>query len=207
MLNKKKNYFNTEKLSKYDLINKYLYKNIYYIPKINKIKLSLSLNSLNFVFNENNNMFDKKDTNLRIKYYIFLFFFYLSFPLIKNNVIKGSIKNKSLSENENLFFIILFKNKFLVQELLSSLFIENFNKLILQNNSCFNKLTYQKGTNTSILKLGVAAEKIYDLSYIFNSSFLYLNSKDLILYFSFYLKGKTSFKNTFKTLPPLWLIN
>ena len=117
-------------LSNCDLINKYNFKNVHEIPELKKIVLELNLED--FLLSCDLSQKEQTDSNIQIRAYIIIYILMGLMPFINfNKSSSSSLKVKSLENNYSLKIIL--SNKKEINSFLTSLFIENWSKLLLED--------------------------------------------------------------------------
>ena len=106
-----------------DLMNKYLIKNMYQIPKIKTINVQINIKD---VIEINKNSFNNiKEKPYKLKIFLLLFFYFLKIPFYKiQKFLKITKGNNKLKLKTNVLEIISI-NKRVFNNLILSLFMEN----------------------------------------------------------------------------------
>ena len=140
-----------------DLLNKYIIKSVFQLPQLNSILIKLSIKDLAAI--NNNLVVPIKAKDYKIKAFLSLFFYFLNIPYYKIQKVQQLKPERNEEAFLQQFFQIFCSNKFLMHELIFSLFIEN--KLLINNQgkNIFNKflITAAKKTNSCSVHLLVAA--------------------------------------------------
>ena len=137
MCNARFNSSTTNYLLKYDLISKYNLTSIYCCPRINKIKLQISLKK----FLSSSNFLNKVNFNANIQLKIILLY-YLIFSIVPIVNFFNLKKNRFSKTKDNGDFLIelTLSDKKMIDSLLFLLLIENNNKILnFSKDFCFLK--------------------------------------------------------------------
>ena len=204
---KKSNFY----LSKCDLINKYNIKTAYKIPKMDKIVLEFPFEDFMkaCTFSEK----DQVNPTFQLKGAIIFYIFASLMPYINYNKSTLSLKKKVNSEKGYSLKIII-NNKEDVNSLLSTLFVENWSKLISEEFSLFKRLNSKdidnkiKTTKISIIKASVLGSSFLEIDTFLNKYFLKINSRNLSLKFNFIVYNPIKIKNStklIKNIAPFWI--
>lgn len=209
-------------LNNYDLVQKYISKNIYNIPKLESIILDIPLDQLQIFIN---NILKTKSILVYINFY-FIFYIFLSYCSYVN-FLKKNKKDYSLK--------IILKNKLEIEQFIHQFFLHtNFNtsfkyffnlsysKQNLLNNyinkntfstyeNIFNKFCFKEKSNTNFLfNLKIPFLCLFKMNIYIDSFFENLNSKEIFSYCNFKFKNVKSCNNLFKLLTNsknFWFLN
>ena len=199
----------TKYLSNYDLINKYNSESIYKNPKLKKIIVELSSEDLLLASEYGN----KKalDPDVQIKSFLILYIFYSLKPFININN-----KSSSKDDGDSKFSLkIVLSSPEEIDSFLKSLFIENWNKLNLEDFSLIKKNIKRYSQHISenkdfILNAKIPAGTFLEIDSLLSKNLLGINSKALNLKVGFLFSNplfkirKTS-TNLIKNLPLFWI--
>ena len=192
-------------LSTCDLINKYNLLNVNKVPKLNKIVLKLSSRDLLSAVES----LGKSEINseIQVKSYFLLYIFSSYQPYIKFRVSK-----KLKGENDNYSLEIDIFSKEDIYSFLISFFIENWNKLSLEDFSLwkrkgFNFIFQQK---KFIIEKKIPADVFFELENLLNKTPFGIVSKNLNLKVKFLFqnnnfRSQSASENLVKNLPFFWI--
>jgi len=169
-------------------------KNINCVPSLNSIKVSL--------FSEANISGEKKDI-IKLKEFLFLYFFSSSLPLIKYHFKSKDRKELLKTNSEDLKFSFITSRKQAINDLFVSIFTENYSRLVSKN-SLYNYQSFEDSSSFKLTTL-VPIRNLFDLEYLYNSE-VSMAYKESVITVSFFFKSydkkkKTSIKNFFKLYP------
>ena len=192
-------------LSNCDIANKYLLTNIYSIPQIKTIKLSISLKNFAF-FVDSNDFFEKKDLNIKYRTFILSFLLNSNIPFLKNVNVNTFSKNTESLNLEDFFFFIIYSEKKLLNDFLFSLFVENSENL-KKVKFIYNIELISNKKDTSKIHLQIPLTSIYDISYLINSNIISTNAKEMYLNVDCIVNNKfyKNKKNIIKSIPFFWV--
>ena len=186
-------------LSDCDLINKYNLKNIYQKPKLETIVMDFSIE------NDTNSL-----SGNSIKAALVLYFISMLYPFVNIKKAKTNDMNKTKNTNIKYKFKIIFSNKNEINSILSTIFIENWNTLLLEDfilfNSKFNKTKaiFKK----EVFKTKIPLQSFFELESFFSKVVTEINPKDLSVnlnfLFSNFIIGQNR-KNLIQNLPNFWI--
>lgn len=198
-------------LSKCDLINKYNVKTSYKIPKIDRIVLEFPFE--NFMkactFSEK----DQANPTFQLKGALIFYIFANLMPYINYNKSRLSLKKKLNSEKGYSLKIII-KNKEDITSLLSTLFVENWSKLISEDFSLSKKLNSKnldnrnKNEKISIIKATVVGSSFLEIDTFLDKYLLKINSRNISLIFNFIVSNPIKVQNSNKLIrnvAPFWI--
>ena len=198
-------------LSKCDLINKYNVKTSYKIPKIDRIVLEFPFE--NFMkactFSEK----DQANPTFQLKGALIFYIFANLMPYINYNKSRLSLKKKLNSEKGYSLKIII-KNKEDITSLLSTLFVENWSKLISEDFSLSKKLNSKnldnrnKNEKISIIKATVPGSSFLEIDTFLDKYLLKINSRNISLIFNFIVSNPIKVQNSNKLIrnvAPFWI--
>jgi len=145
-----------------DVINKYLFKSFFNIPKLKKSKISIPLKS----FTLDDKSVNTNDIKFQMKTFVFFYQFLGNKPFIKC-VVKNLMKKQYLVDTDSDEITLKFiTTKSIKQyDLLVSFFIENAHKLIKKTNLYSSKVS--KSINHAKITLDVPINFVYDLDSLF----------------------------------------
>ena len=198
----KNNFYRPNYLCKYDLMYKYLLTNVYSFPKIESINIDVSLTAL---------LVDQNDYNqlhAKIKTFIVFFLYTFNLPFLKyKNFIKYNKVN--FTSNVNDFKICInFSKKKVIHNFLLSLFVENIDNLKLINNLIVMRNIFTDDYNNLKTRLEIPLVNLYNISYLTNSNFFSINSKEISVFADIVFKNKNLGNKEYllKNLLFFWLI-
>lgn len=192
-------------LSNCDLINKYNLTSVNKTLRLNKIVLELSSRDI-LVASES---FGKNEMNseTQIKVYFLLYILSAYQPYINFRVSK-----KMKGENDNYSLEIILSKEEKIYSFLISFFIENWNKLYLEDFSLwkkkdFNFIFHQK---SFIIERKVPADTFFELENFINKTPFEIISKNLSLKVKFFFqnnnfKSQMASENLIKNIPLFWI--
>jgi hypothetical protein len=193
----KTNFLKSCKAYKLDLVNKYLIKSFYCIPKIKNLQLGISTDSLLSIMDKTS--LEKKDIDIKVRAFFCFFLLSCNAPVLKNKVIKLSSKN--LTESSNFSVFSIFSNKNFLRDMFQVLYRENSN-FNLEKVTTFKKYSYIK-KELAVFSL-IPVESFHNTFYILSSSVFSGDTRDLVLTFNVFISYTnkfTKFKNFFKFVP------
>jgi hypothetical protein len=198
----KNNFYRSNYLSKCDLLNKYLLLDVYSCPKVDVIKLNISLVDL---LNEQN---DYNELHTKMRTFIVFFLFTFNVPFLKY---QNFIKYNKISYTSNAMDFKLFLNfskKKIINNFLISLFLENAENLELNSSLFPIKSIFSDSGNNLKIRLGLPLNNLYSMSYLTSSSFFSTNSKEISISTDMVLKNKNlgNKEHLFKNLLFFWLL-
>jgi len=185
-------------LSDCDLINKYTLRNVYQKPHIKNIVVDFSIK------NETSNAVSAS-ISAAVIYVLTNFYPYVITKKSKNS---NSDKHKNNSTEYN--FKAIFSNKQEINSFLSTLLVENWNTLLLDDfvlfSSKFNetKICHEK----EVFKIKIPIQSFFELDMFFSKVATEINPKNFeinlnLLFFNFTV-GQNR-KNTIQNLPNFWI--
>ena len=198
-------------LSNCDLINKYNFKNVHEIPELKKIVLELNLED--FLLSCDFSQKEQTDSNIQIRAYIIIYILMGLMPFINfNKSSSSSLKAKSLENNYSLKIIL--SNKKEINSFLTSLFIENWSKLLLEDfllfkntkNSQSKKI--QSATKSVVLNTIIPGNIFFEIENLLTKNLTGINPKTLKLRLNFLIGNMSkikNFNNLIKNLPFFWI--
>lgn len=128
-----------------DLVNKYLCKNVFEIPRISNVVIQLDLQELSKL-NESLTI-PLREKEYKIKAFLLLFFYFLNIPYYKiKNIVEYQKRIKIKRYNKN-FLQLCCSNKTFFTHFLFNLFIENQVLVNNQNKNSFNKVLITPSTD------------------------------------------------------------
>ena len=198
-------------LSNCDLINKYNFKNVHEIPELKKIVLELNLED--FLLSCDFSQKEQTDSNIQIRAYIIIYILMGLMPFINfNKSSSSSLKAKSLENNYSLKIIL--SNKKEINSFLTSLFIENWSKLLLEDfllfkntkNSQSKKI--QSATKSVVLNTIIPGNIFFEIENLLTKNLTGINPKTLKFRLNFLIANMSkikNFNNLIKNLPFFWI--
>lgn len=121
-----------------DLVNKYLCKNVFTVPRISHVVIQLDLQEV-MKLNESLTL-PVREKDYKIKAFLLLFFYFLNIPYYKiKNIVEYQKKLKIKQYNKS-FLQLCCSNKIFFTNFLFNLFIENQVLINNQNKNSFNKI-------------------------------------------------------------------
>jgi len=193
-------------ISNCDLINKYNIKNIHQIPKLDKIVLELDmkdlLNSYETVVK------DQTDSVAQVKAFLILYVFMGMFPFIKaSKSISSSGRLKTTNQQYSLKIVLRTKEQ--LNSFLFSLFVENWQKLSLEDFRLFkNDRIKNAAEKIFVLNSLVPGGCFFDINEFLSKSLSGLNSKNFKFRLNFSFNNFIDIKNRnnlIKNLPFFWI--
>lgn len=193
-------------ISNCDLINKYNIKNIHQIPKLDKIVLELDmkdlLNSYETVVK------DQTDSIAQVKAFLILYVFMGMFPFIKaSKSISSSGRLKTTNQQYSLKVVLRTKKQ--LNSFLFSLFVENWQKLSLEDFRLFkNDRIKNAAEKTFVLNSLIPGGCFFDVNEFLSKSLSSLNSKNFKFRLNFSFNNFIDIKNRnnlIKNLPFFWI--
>jgi len=198
-------------LSHCDLINKYNFKNVHEIPELKKIVLELNLED--FLLSCDFSQKEQTDSNTQIRAYIIIYILMGLMPFINFNKSAGSsLKAKSVENNYSLKIIL--SNKKEINSFLTSLFIENWSKLLLEDFLLFKNtknLSSKKVKSPSksiVLNTIIPGSIFFEVESLLTKNLTGINSKTLKFRLNFLISNMSNTKNSnnlIKNLPFFWI--
>lgn len=198
-------------LSTCDLINKYSFKNVHEIPELKKIVLELNLED--FLISCDFSQKEQTDSNTQIRAYIIIYILMGLMPFINFNKSGGSsLKAKSVENNYSLKIIL--SNKKEINSFLTSLFIENWSKLLLEDFLLFKNtknLSSKKVKSPSksiVLNTIIPGSIFFEVESLLTKNLTGINSKTLKFRLNFLISNMSNTKNSnnlIKNLPFFWI--
>ena len=186
-------------LSDCDLINKYNLKNIYQKPKLETIVVDFSIE------NDTNSL-----SGNSIKAALVLYFISMLYPFVNIKKAKNNDMNKTKNPNIKYKFKITFSNKKEINSILSTIFIENWNTLILEDFILFNSNSNKTKAilKKEVFKTKIPLQSFFELESFFSKVVTEINPKDLSVnlnfLFSNFIIGQNR-KDLIQNLPNFWI--
>ena len=207
ILNKK--FIKNNYLSNYDSINKYNLKNIYSVPKLKNIILEFSLKNLIKASDFTN--ISEENNIIQHKAFILFYLMTSHLPFINSNKLK--IIKKTDKDGESFYALkLMILNKNDINNFLLTLFIENWQLMLIENIKIFPQKNFKAQTleNKLILNCNIPAGIFFEINTIFEI-LAGLNSKEFNFNTSFLFQKNfnlvnNDFKKFIKNLPFFWLI-
>lgn len=193
-------------ISNCDLINKYNIKNVHQIPKLDKIVLELDMKDL--LNSYENSSKDQTDSVAQVKAFLILYIFMGLFPYIKaSKAVSSSGRLKTTNLQYSLK--VVFRKKEEINNFLFSLFVENWQKLSLEDFKLFkNERAKSKVEKTFVLNSLLPADCFFDINEFLSKSLTGVNSKNLKFRLNFSFNSFIGVKDRnklIKNLPFFWI--
>jgi len=193
-------------ISNCDLINKYNIKNIHQIPKLDKIVLELDLKDL--LNSYETVVKDQTDSVAQVKAFLILYVFMGMFPFIKaSKSISSSGRLKTTNQQYSLKIVLRTKEQ--LNSFLFSLFVENWQKLSLEDFRLFkNDRIKNAAEKIFVLNSLVPGGCFFDINEFLSKSLSGLNSKNFKFRLNFSFNNFIDIKNRnnlIKNLPFFWI--
>lgn len=193
-------------ISDCDLINKYNIKNVHQIPKLDKIVLELDMKDL--LNSYENSSKDQTDSVAQVKAFLILYIFMGLFPYIKaSKAVSSSGRLKTTNLQYSLK--VVFRKKEEINNFLFSLFVENWQKLSLEDFKLFkNERAKSKVEKTFVLNSLLPADCFFDINEFLSKSLTGVNSKNLKFRLNFSFNSFIGVKDRnklIKNLPFFWI--
>ena len=193
-------------ISNCDLINKYNVKSVHQIPKLDKIVLELDMKDLLNSYEISSK--DQTDSVAQVKAFLILYIFIGLFPYIKaSKAVSSSGRLKTTNLQYSLKVVLRRKEE--INKFLFSLFVENWQKLSLEDFKLFkNERVKSKAEKTFVLNTLLPADCFFYISEFLSKSLTGVNSKNLKfrLNFSFNSSINVTDRNKLiKNLPFFWI--
>jgi hypothetical protein len=149
-------------ISNCDLINKYNVKSVHQIPKLDKIVLELDMKDLLNSYEISSK--DQTDSVAQVKAFLILYIFIGLFPYIKaSKAVSSSGRLKTTNLQYSLKVVLRRKEE--INNFLFSLFVENWQKLSLEDFKLFkNERVKSKAEKTFVLNTLSPADCFFDIS-------------------------------------------
>ena len=150
-------------ISNCDLINKYNVKSVHQIPKLDKIVLELDMKDLLNSYEISSK--DQTDSVAQVKAFLILYIFIGLFPYIKaSKAVSSSGRLKTTNLQYSLKVVLRRKEE--INNFLFSLFVENWQKLSLEDFKLFkNERVKSKAEKTFVLNTLLPADCFFDISF------------------------------------------
>jgi len=145
-----------------DVINKYLFKNFFNVPKLKKSKISLPLKR----FTLDDKSIDTNDIKFQMKTFVFFYTFLANKPFIKC-IVKELMKKQHLvnMDSDNISFKFITTKSQKQYDFLVNFFLENSRKLVNKTNLYASQIS--KSANHTKMTLNVPISLVYDLDFLF----------------------------------------
>ena len=201
------NFFQTNYLSKYDLINKYSLTTIYNSPKVDSIILEFSLTNLLNAYDFNK--LSVNDKEIQIKAFLFFYLFNGSFPFL-NSKKASTIKTSEKSQELNLALKIKISNQNLINQFLFLFFIENWNRFIKEDMNLFNNKIINNNSKILNFNITCPGSVFFEMDHFLNTTLININSKEFFISLNFLIKNSKqltsiNINNLIKNLPLFWI--
>jgi len=201
------NSFQTNYLSKYDLINKYSLTTIYNSPKIDSITLEFSLTNLLKAYDFNK--LSVNDKEIQIKAFLFFYLFNGSFPFL-NSKKASTIKTSEKSQELNLALKIKISNQNLINQFLFLFFIENWNRFLKEDMNLFNNQIINNNSKVLNFNIKCPGSVFFEMDHFLNTTLININSKEFFISLNFLIKNSKQLtsintNNLIKNLPLFWI--
>jgi len=193
-------------ISNCDLINKYNVKSVHQIPKLDKIVLELDMKDLLNSYEISSK--DQTDSVAQVKAFLILYIFIGLFPYIKaSKAVSSSGRLKTTNLQYSLKVVLRRKEE--INNFLFSLFVENWQKLSLEDFKLFkNERVKRKAEKTFVLNTLLPADCFFDISEFLSKSLTGVNSKNLKFRLNFSFNSSINVKDRnklIKNLPFFWI--
>ena len=193
-------------ISNCDLINKYNIKSVHQIPKLDKIVLELDMKDLLNSYEISSK--DQTDSVAQVKAFLILYIFIGLFPYIKaSKAVSSSGRLKTTNLQYSLKVVLRRKEE--INNFLFSLFVENWQKLSLEDFKLFkNERVKSKAEKTFVLNTLLPADCFFDISEFLSKSLTGVNSKNLKFRLNFSFNSSINVKDRnklIKNLPFFWI--
>ena len=193
-------------ISNCDLINKYNVKSVHQIPKLDKIVLELDMKDLLNSYEISSK--DQTDSVAQVKAFLILYIFIGLFPYIKaSKAVSSSGRLKTTNLQYSLKVVLRRKEE--INNFLFSLFVENWQKLSLEDFKLFkNERVKSKAEKTFVLNTLLPADCFFDISEFLSKSLTGVNSKNLKFRLNFSFNSSINVKDRnklIKNLPFFWI--
>jgi len=193
-------------ISNCDLINKYNVKSVHQIPKLDKIVLELEMKDLLNSYEISSK--DQTDSVAQVKAFLILYIFIGLFPYIKaSKAVSSSGRLKTTNLQYSLKVVLRRKEE--INNFLFSLFVENWQKLSLEDFKLFkNERVKSKAEKTFVLNTLLPADCFFDISEFLSKSLTGVNSKNLKFRLNFSFNSSINVKDRnklIKNLPFFWI--
>jgi len=191
---------------KFDFIYKLNIKNIYQISKLDKIVLELDLKDL--LNSYETVVKDQTDSVAQVKAFLILYVFMGMFPFIKaSKSISSSGRLKTTNQQYSLKIVLRTKEQ--LNSFLFSLFVENWQKLSLEDFRLFkNDRIKNAAEKIFVLNSLVPGGCFFDINEFLSKSLSGLNSKNFKFRLNFSFNNFIDIKNRnnlIKNLPFFWI--
>ena len=202
----KNNFIKTDYLYHCDYLNKYNTKSTNDKTKIKSIILDFSLNNL-IKATESTNA-NEEDLLIKAKSFLFFYLINSTIPFINSNKLK--IKKKQEKDGQSFYALkIILSNKRDINQLLFSLFVENWQNIITEDIKFLENNTYSKVNikNKIVYNCLLPANIFYEINNLSNS-LLGINTKDFFINLSFVFLKKQKIQenvNIIKNIPLFWI--
>lgn len=198
-------YISSSYLSKCDLINRMLVKDVNEIPKIDKIVIHLSSSQ----HKKTENSINASDLNSQLKIMLMFYFMLGINPKISYHREKNLNYQAEEKENDNAYsYKIILENTSDIQKFLYYFFVENNFK---KESSSLNAKFLISENNVASLKLKVPTIIDSDIESIFSTNAKDSSIKDLTFSTNFLVNSKfglkTSTKGDLYNVYPFWFLN
>lgn len=193
-------------ISNCDLINKYNVKSVHQIPKLDKIVLELDMKDL--LNSYENSSKDQTDSVAQVKAFLILYIFIGLFPYIKaSKAVSSSGRLKTTNLQYSLKVVLRGKEE--INKFLFSLFVENWQKLSLEDFKLFkNEKVKSEVEKTFVLNSLLPADCFFDISEFLSKTLTGVNSKNLKFRLNFSFNSSIDVKDRnklIKNLPFFWI--
>ena len=188
-------------ISNCDLINKYNVKSVHQIPKLDKIVLELDMKDLLNSYEISSK--DQTDSVAQVKAFLILYIFIGLFPYIKaSKAVSSSGRLKTTNLQYSLKVVLRMKEE--INNFLFSLFVENWQKLSLEDFKLFkNERVKSKAEKTFVLNTLLPVDCFFDISEFLSKSLTGVNSKNLKFRLNFSFNSPINVKDRNKLIKNL----
>jgi ribosomal protein L5 len=193
-------------ISNCDLINKYNIKNVHQVPKLDKIVLELDIKDLLNSYDIPSK--DQTDSVIQIKSFLVLYVLIGLFPYIRASKAVSSSGRLKIT-NLQFSLKVALRKKEEINNFLFSLFVENWQKLVLEDFKLFkSQKAKSEAKKVFVLNCLLPADCFFDISDFLSKSLNGINSKNLKFRLNFSFKNPTDVKDRnklIKNLPFFWI--
>jgi hypothetical protein len=199
----------TRYLSACDLLNKYNFKNINELPKLKKVVLEFSSFDILSSYEIGNKQ--EWDSELQLKSFLLLYLLQSNKPFVNLN------KVQAVRDINNFSVKAILSSEKEIQLFLSSIFVENWNTLVLDDFLLFKGSIakynrYLQRNNVFVLNTKIPVSSFFELNTfltknLFNISSKNLNIKVSFVFFNKLNKNKNVSLKLIKNLPLFWVCN
>lgn len=204
-----KNFFyQSNKLTNLDLIQKYNLLTLFKVPAIYSINITISLDNLISVYT---NTLINKNNSVKIKSFLICYFFFNLIPYLSENSIKIE---KTIEQNtqSNCYLKIILKNKISINNFLINFFVENWFNFSLDERLII-KTAFEKTlskTDNFLINVPITLNRFFTMDTLVLAVLPGINTKDINLLINFAINISTKLPLTernliLKNLPLVWI--